>query len=86
MFDFSKYLIKDLVVGFDVTDGDDQTVTIIGLRKEKYEIDILTIAFGKEAVELYRESCKYGISDEIDNFIYDTRNKQTVLWGNSKLV
>lgn len=79
MFDFSKYLIKDLVVGFDVTDGDDQTVTIIGLRKEKYEIDILTIAFGKEAVELYREACKYGIPDEIDNFIYDTRNKQTVL-------
>ena len=82
MFDFSKYLIKDLVVDFDVTDGadgDDQTVTIIGLRKEKYEIDILTIAFGKEAVELYREACKYGIPDEIDNFIYDTRNKQTVL-------
>ena len=79
MFDFSKYLIKDLVIGFDVTDGDDQTVTIIGLRKEKYEIDILTIAFGKEAVELYREACKYGIPDEIDNFIYDTRNKQTVL-------
>ena len=79
MFDFSKYLIKDLVVGFDVTDGDDQTVTIIGLRKEKYEIDILTIAFGKEAVKLYREACKYGIPDEIDNFIYDTRNKQTVL-------
>mgnify|MGYP003480982158 CR=1 FL=1 len=79
MFDFSKYLIKDLVVGFDVTDGDDQTVTIIGLRKEKYEIDILTIAFGKESVELYREACKYGIPDEIDNFIYDTRNKQTVL-------
>ena len=68
MFDFSKYLIKDLVVSFDVTDGDDQTVTIIGLRKEKYEIDILTIAFGKEAVELYREACKYGIPDEIDNF------------------
>ena len=68
MFDFSKYLIKDLVVSFDVTDGDDQTVTIIGLRKEKYEIDILTIAFGKEAVELYREACKYAIPDEIDNF------------------
>lgn len=79
MFDFSKYLIKDLVVGFDATDGNDQTVTIIGLRKKKYEIDILTIAFGKEAVELYREACKYGIPDEIDNFIYDTRNKQTVL-------
>lgn len=79
MFDFSKYLIKDLVVGFDVIDGNDQTVTIIGLRKKKYEIDILTIAFGKEAVELYREACRYGIPDEIDNFICDTRNKQTVL-------
>jgi len=78
MFDFSKYLIKDLVVGFDVID-DDQAVTIIGLRKKKYEIDIITIAFGKEAVELYREACRYGIPDEIDNFICDTRNKQTVL-------
>lgn len=55
------------IVAFDCTNGKDNTVLIVGKKKEGMDVDIINAFQGEEAIELWSKlTTQKGASDETE--------------------